>query len=360
MAIYMNNLLTNAAGKDMLNPLVTDIIQQADLSFELKNNIYDKMGYVETRARAQDQMFGITIGAYALPEIVEGQDLPLLPLGHGNRKWFKVRQYGGAIPLTNLFKRWLETASVLDGADSSVQAEFANLRDNTRRLLDSAKKRMNMEATKVVTNGFTNTAFNSSTPYGLSLFNASHPYAEGTQTFRNIMGGSYGTTDKALSALSLQDMLNLHKSGIFLQNGDRIDTPGSWTLMVSRKNAVTARGILNTPGNQVSQFSGTWANPTQINTFYFNGNTVEILENPWLGYVDQKSGEVIGTELQWFLINTEGMKAAKALRKITLQDPQLSTWTNNANKTTVSDVNVMADFIHVGAEYFITGSNGTV
>lgn len=359
MAVIFENLLTLASGVDVLTPATADIIDQSTLSYELNNSIMDKMGYVETRAINPSQTFSLSIGAYAIDEIEEGQDLPFMKVGFGNAKGFKVKSYGGSIPISDLFYEWLKVAKTLEGADSSVAQEFADLRSNMKKLLDGARKRMEMEATKVLTTGWSITEATDATPYGQTLFASTHPYAEGTATFQNILGGSYGTLDDDLNATSLQAALNVHKSGIFLQNGDRVDTPAKFTLMVSRKLAVTARALLNTKGTQVSMFSGTGSNATQVNQFNFDGNVVEILENPYLGAQDKRSGETIGTETMWFLINQEGMKAAKALRKVILQNPKVSVWTNNSNKNTITDIVCKADFLHVGAESFVVGSLGT-
>lgn len=362
MSVTFENLLTLASGVDVLTPWLSGIINEAKVSYELNNSIMDKMGYVQTRAINTSQTFSMSIGAYAIDEIEEGQNLPFMSVGFGNPKGFKVRSFGNAIPISDLFYEWLKVAKTLEGSDSSVQQEFADLRSNVKKLLDGAKLKMEREATKVIANGWNIYKPTDATPYGQTLFANTHPYAEWTATFQNILGGAgeFGTADKVLSAISLQNALNVHKSGIFLQNGNRVNTPNKWTLMVSRKLAVTARSILNTKGTQVSMFSGTGSNATQINQFNFDGNVVEILENPFLGAKDTRTGEVVGSEDMWFLINTEGMKEAKALRKIILQDAKVSVWTDHSNKNTITDIVCKADFIHVGAETFIVGSKGTV
>jgi hypothetical protein len=359
MAVIFENLLTLASGVDVLTPATADIFDQAKVSYEMQNSIMDKMGYVETRAINPSQTFSISIGAYAIDEIDEGQDLPFMKVGFGNAKGFKVRSFGNAIPISDLFYEWLKVAKTLEGADSSVGQEFANLRSNMKKLLDGARLKMEREATKVIANGWTIEKPTDATPYGQTLFASTHPYLEGTATFQNILGGSYGTLDDDLNATSLQHALNVHKSAIFLQNGNRVDTPSKYTLMVSRKLAVTARQILNTKGTQVSMFSGAGSNATQVNQFNFDGNVVEILENPFLGAKDGRSGETIGSEDMWFVINAEAMKEAKALRKVILQSPKMTVWTNNSNKNTITDLVCKADFVHIGAESFIVGSKGT-
>jgi hypothetical protein len=77
-------------------------------------------------------------------------------------------------------------------------------------------------------------------PYGQALFSASHPYGSGANagTFQNVLGGSYGTLNDDLNATSLQAALNVHKQSIRLQNGDRVDTPSKYILLVSRANVL--------------------------------------------------------------------------------------------------------------------------
>jgi len=193
------------------------------------------------------------------------------------------------------------------------------------------------------------------------LFSTAHPYGQGgvAGTFSNVLGGSYGTADTALSATTLQQMLSIHKAQLRLQNGDRVDSPDKYTLMVSRVGAVTARSILNTTGNQVGVYSGTGSNAAQLNTFSFNGNIVELVELPYLGSTKQ-DGTVIGADTYYFLLNKPYASLAGAMRLIKLWDAEVRVYQNDSNGNTFVAMDMGFAIDHYGLESYITGSRGTV
>lgn len=171
------------------------------------------------------------------------------------------------------------------------------------------------------------------------------------------MGGSYGTLNDDLNATSLQAALNVQKN-LKLQNGDRVDTPSTYKLLVSRANAVTARALLNTAGNQVGIYAGTGSNAALLNTFSFQGNKVEIVEVPYLGAA-KKDGTLVGTDAMWFLLNAEGANMAGAMRVIKLYDAEIGAYTNDSNKNSYITVDMAFAVDHFGLESFIVGSQGT-
>jgi len=177
--IFTNTLTYAAGGQDVLNPLITDLFDQDMASFQNNNDTVNKIGLVETRALTPDQQFSIMIGAYELSEIQEGEDLPMTSVGKGNNKGFQIVQYGNQIPITKLFRKWIESAQTLDGADSSVKAEWIRLSSNIKALMRGQRKRKNIVAAQLLTEGWIDTnAYGpgSATPYGEPLFSASHPY----------------------------------------------------------------------------------------------------------------------------------------------------------------------------------------
>jgi hypothetical protein len=187
------------------------------------------------------------------------------------------------------------------------------------------------------------------------LFSASHPYGQGINagTFQNVLGGTgLGTLNGVLNATNLQGALQVQKTQLRMQNGDRVDTPSKYILLVSRANAVTARSILNTAGNQVGVYAGTGSNAALLNTFSYQGNTVEIMELPYLGGKD-KSGNTIGSDAMWFLLNAEGAEMARAMRKITLWDAEFGTYVNESNKKSFVTVDMAFTVDHFGAEAFV-------
>lgn len=364
--IYTNTLTYANGGTDVLSPLITSLFDQDLASFEIQNDTIGQLGFKTSMVTTPLGVFTIGIGAFELPVITEGQDLPIATTGKGANKGYAIVEYGAQIPVTKLFRKWLESAKDLNGADSSVKAEWQTLAQNIMNLRYGRVKTMNQVATQLFTLGWSSSAANgpgSPTPYGQSLFALNHIYGGfgglPAGTFQNILGGSYGTADTALSAVTLQQMLNIHKNELKLQNGDRIDSPDKYTLMVSRSGAVNARAILNTPGNQVTMYSGTGSNANQMNTFSFMGNIVEIQEMPYLGSTKQ-DGTLIGTNNYYFLINKPYASMAGAMRLIKLWDAEVRVYQNDSNGNTFVAMDMGFAIDHYGLESYITGSRGTV
>lgn len=186
------------------------------------------------------------------------------------------------------------------------------------------------------------------------MFSASQPYKDGTESFSNLLS----TADGALTAITLQDAIDKQKTALRLQNGDRVMTPSVYKLIVSRENAVTARSILNTAGNQVGVYSGTGNNAAQLNTFSFNGNIVEVVENGFIGYV-KKDGVAVGTDAYRFVLNADAAAMASAMRFITLYDAEVSVYQNDSNNNTYVSLDLGYAVDHYGLESFIIGSRGT-
>lgn len=364
--VEFNNIIAfNGNGGDILSPLVTSIFDQDLWSFELNNNTAELLGCVTTQALTPDQKFRASIGAYELDEIDEGDDFPIMKTGMTKEKGFAIKQYANQIPITKLFMKWIETAKTLEWADTSVKQEIGRLADNITALRRGKVKIVNQVALKVLTQGFSISATNgpgSATAYGQALFSAAHPYGQGVTagTFQNVLGGTwFGTLNGVLNATNLQGALNVLKQSCRLQNGDRVDTPSVYKLLVSRANAVNARTILNTANSQAGMFAGTGSNAMLLNQFNFNGNKVEIVELPYLGGRDGKWA-TIGSDTMWFVMDTEGANMAKALRMIKLYDAETGAYTNDSTKTSYVTIDLWFTVDHYGLESYIVGSQGTV
>jgi hypothetical protein len=362
--IIFNNNLTYGAGASILAPTITSLFDQDLVSKEYVTGLPEKLGFVKTRALTPDQTFSLIIGAYELDLITEDQDIPTASFGKGKEKGFAIEQYGKKIGISKLFRKWLETAKTLDGADSSVMKEYQRMTNDIVSLRRGAQKTKNRRCTEVYSQAWVATAPNgagSPTMYGLSLINTAHPYGQGAGAgvFSNALGGiNPWIADDDLNATSLQAAIDIHKSGLRLQNGDRVEIPTKYTLIVSNKLATTARKILNTAGNQVGTFAADGSNSSALNQFSFDGNRIEIVENPFFGYI-REDGTTVGTETMWFLVNTEALEMAEALREITLYDVEATSYVNDSNNQMFVSVDMGMAFDHYGAESFIVGSKGT-
>lgn len=190
--IIFNNNLSFGAGSSILAPTITALFDQDLVSKEYANDIPQKMGYTKTKALTPDQTFSLLIGAYELDLINEDEDIPTGSFGKGKEKGFKIEQYGKKIGVSKLFRKWLETAKTLDGADSSVKQAYNRMVNDVLSLRRGAQKTKNRRATEVLTEGWVATAAygaGSATMYGQPLFSASHPYGQGTGagTFSNLL-----------------------------------------------------------------------------------------------------------------------------------------------------------------------------
>lgn len=358
--IIFNNNLTYSAGASMLAPVITALFNQDNVSKEYIANLPEKMRFTRTTALTPDQEFSIIIGAYELDEIDEDGDIPTVSFGKGKSKGFRIVQYGGKIGISKLFRKWLDTGKTLAGADTSVQQAWSRLAQDIISLKAGAVKSSNIAATEVLTKGWLSSAAygaGSPTMYGQPLFSASHPYGQNGGTFSNLLT----TPDSAFDTggVQLQIAINIQKSVLRLQNGDRVEIPTSYTLITGNTLATTARKVLNTAGNQVGTYSGGASNAAQLNQFSFNGNSVTIAENPMFGFV-KKNGTVVGSETMWFLMNTEAVAMAKALREIVLYNEEANMYQNDSNNQTFVSLDMGKAFDHFGLESFIVGSRGTV
>jgi len=356
--LYTNRITYANKGNDFLSPLLADIFDQDDISLEQQTDVISLLGYVKTQAITPDQTFSIMVGAEELDFIEEGQDIPTMKRIRGKGKGFTIKQFGSRLEITKLFYKWIESAKPIEDADSSVREEWMRLAEDILSLQRGRRKTLNIEAMKLLTEGWTSTEAagpGSATPYGQPLFSSAHPYGNGANagTFSNVLT----TPDEALSESSLQDALDKIKQ-TRLQNADRVMTPRVYKLVVSRVNAVTARSILNTPGNQVNMYSGTGSNANQMNTFSFSGNMVEIVELDQLGLIT-KDGSTIGDDNYWFLMNAEGCNTARAARHINLYEAEVKMYENDSNNNRYVQLDLGFAIDHYGLEAFVVGSRGS-
>lgn len=81
------------------------------------------------------------------------------------------------------------------------------------------------------------------------MFDTDHPYDNGAGTFRNVLGGDFGTLNDNLNATSLQAAINLLKYGTKTQRGDKIVKPDFYTLIIPTELEVTAGSLINSATN---------------------------------------------------------------------------------------------------------------
>lgn len=354
--VIFNNGVSFASGKeDFLVPELKYVFDQNITSAEFPEGVISDMGYITDNPLNPNQTYSFTYGAVELDEVDEDALTPLLSTGKGKEKGFTVKYYKNKIKVTKEMSDWLKTSTSLAGADSSVKKMFADFVRNYKTLIKGGIKAKNIAATKVFTNGIAGTG--TTTMNGQQLFSTAHPFLQGisiASTFRNVLGGSFGTQNDDLNATSLQYALDLHKTGLRLNNGDRTMRPSAYTLMTGFGLETTARSVLN----DGSMFAGTGSNPELRNTFNFKNNTVKLLTHPVIGMYD-KTNTQIGTDAYWFLLNTEAAREAQALRHIVLNPGEISTRVDDDTGAQYVKFYESYAFDHYGMEAYAVGSLGS-
>lgn len=333
------------------------LFDQNITSAEFPENVISQMGYITDNPLNPNQTYSFVYGAIELDEVTEQELTPLMPTAKGKEKGFTVKEYANKIKVTKLMRDWLMNYKPLTGADSSVQMEVKRFGDNYVALRKGGIKKKNQEATLVLTNGF---AGGTLTFNGQQLFSASHPFLRGlvtASTFQNVLGGSYGTLNDELNATSLQYAIDLHKSGLVLNNGDRVARPSDgYTLFVGFGNEKNAQNVLNTDSNNVnSAYAGTGNNANLMNTFNFKNQKINLLASPVIGQYTS-AGVQIGTDAYWYLINSQMAREAAALRHIVLNPGEISSWVDEDSGNMYIKFYESYAFDHYGLESYIVGS----
>ena len=353
----------------VFNPELVDIVNESTVSAleQDAEKVVNEMGFYQEKAINPDQKISVKLGARELSELTEGQVLPLIDWGKGSDKGMQVKMYGGMKSTTKLAHDWANSTQTLAGADASVKQAIGQFVEGIKDLKSGASMDKAIEATALLTSGFANTASNwpwSLTPWGQFLFDTDHAYTGGWGgTFRNVLGGSYGTLNDALTADqagidAMQDMIDILKTETKTQRGHKIIKPDYYTLIVPTELEVVAGKNLNSAGTSAGMYAGTGSNAELVNQFYFNGNKVRYISNPYIGYATNEKG-TLGATTNWFMVNTRGMKDQRGLRYIPLNEGELETFYDPKTKDYFVSYYHACAIDHFGAESYIVGSQGT-
>lgn len=345
---FNNGINVDSGGNVLLNWLITDIINQNDLGIDYAE-LKTKMEFVDTITSSLNEKFTGLDGATELSLIQENGLKPEKERTKLPEKGYAIVEYGNKITTSYLMKERLKTSKTLTTASSDVKTEWTKISNDSWYLLEGAMMNITQDMTMLwvkwldpisATNGP-----GSPTPKGRPLFSLTHPYRNNTATFANV-----APTNLPLSAVSLQQAIDILKSQVRLENGYKVKWPrGAYKLHVSLNNAVTARQILNTPWSSAGMYSGVANNSNQINQFNFNWNLVEIVENPRLWDVNTNWLE-LWTDATWFLTNPRYLKDSKSFRMMSLYTPKIKNYTNDDTDAFVIDARLWFAVDHYGAE----------
>lgn len=358
---FIDNISIAWGWGEVLNSLITSFINQSDIITYTQNTL-DAMYFKRQKALSLDQKFTSKSWAIELEERDENWVIAEIPSSKTPNKWFRIKEFWGKKSVTQLFNKWATITEVINMADTNVKMAFAKFKEDGFDLLEGAKINIELEAVKLLTNWFSVTSDFwpwSPTPKGLSLFNANHTIDNGyvTRTFSNILS----TPNQAFSVATLQEMIDIHKTELLMDNWHRTPMPAVYEIWCGRALATEVRKAINTPWSQAGIFSWdtTNTNSNVQNQFNFEWNRIEIKEIARLWEYTGKWVK-IWLDTMYFLVNPMLLKKMEGFRFISLYSPEVSTYVNNETKATVTDVTLWFALDHYWAECAIVWSQWTV
>lgn len=347
--VFVNGVSMSAGGYDVLSALIGSTFAEEKLSAQKDETLMEQLGITPTTPLSPDEKFNSMAGGTELEEVEESEDLPYLDIGTGPAKGFKIKMFGGVYKVSKLFMEWVSSAKTLEQADPSVKREWMNIARNITRLNYSKTKTKQMLFAKIFTLGWSIIAEfgpGSATPSGKALFAKNHTYLGGTKSFSNIVPNNPALTD-----VSLRTALGILGNDIRLENGDYIEKPDVYKLVVSREGELNAREILN------NGYQFQWDQENKINIYTFDGFRIELEVVAALNYLD-KNGNSIGSKEAWYLYNKDGARIANAIRYIELWPAKIEIYKNNSNKDNLVSIDMGCTVDHYGLEKFVVGSKG--
>lgn len=350
-------------GASVYNTLITETIKQMDLDRENDLPMYmDYMWFIDTTLLNPDQQFSVKFAPNELDQVEENAQYVNLPQGIWSKKWLEIKNFKWKVWISDEYKEWINKSWSIQWAPDDIQAAFFDQAENTMDLVQAARDTAVFEMVKLWTNGFDSITASygpwSGTPKWLTLFNASHtwgaaPTMKTTGTFSNLQTW-------ALSATTLQEAIDKLKWAR-LENGRRIKQPSAsnmpYILFTSTVNAVDARKILNTQGEDAGEFNGSTSNTNAmaLNQFSFYGNKVAIMELDRLWDYD-KDWNQVWTDDYWFVSNPVAAKKHKTFRYFELTPITVKNWQDDETDQYFTWVKYRFGVDHYYGEYGLVGS----
>jgi hypothetical protein len=334
-----------ANGQDILNPTISLIIDQASniAGINDSDKVASDLGFVKHTPLTPEEQITSVRAMTPSASYGEGEAAERKKRDEGYRKTSKLKKFGHDIAVTDEFVAWLESGKQIDGADSSVKRELMKFGNDVEASLQALDKTKSILMTSVLGFGTSTKDFGPGSAGGdaKALFADDHP--NGGFTLDNL----YST---ALDSTNLLAAINAMK-GFKSENGELIDIPSTFTLVIPRALESTARALMNSVNNMAGMYSGTGSNSAMLNTFFFQNQKVEIVVADRL---NQDSYNVlnfnglsgtIGSSTCWYLMNKEGLTKAKAFQFWSLWDKKVRTWRDDSTDTNYVRVNMygMAD-----------------
>lgn len=370
MPTVFNNGITVLTAVQGSSPVLDDSLvaiandYDISLAYQLYADTQANMKIRTSPTLSASQKFGYRIAGKELNLLGDGMNKRIRRIEFGNKKGYLTKDFGNKFVTSYKSAQYFLNQQTLKGANDDVKQEYIQLIQDSKDLNLGRMETMTTEMTALFTQGFVDTnAFGpgSPTPNLTPLFFAQHPILGTGGTFSNILS----TPNQVLTNVTLQEALDILKTGVKLQNGKFVKQGAgvAYKLFVGTVLAVTAREILNTYGKQAMMYSGRDDNANQINTFYFEGNLVEICELANLGDVVEAEygyGNTLGAQTNRFVMNPFVIDKQQSLRKFEDYAPVMKNYYVQDNDNYVVDIRANIGVDHYYAEAGLVGSQGTV
>lgn len=345
------------AGQDILNTTISLIIDQAAniAGINDSDKVASDLGFVKRTPLTPEENITSVREMTPSGSYGEGEAAERKKRDEGYRKTSKLRKFGHDIAVTDEFVAWLESGKQIDGADTSVKRELMKFGNDVEASLRSLDKTKSILMTSVL--GFGTSALDfgpgSAGADGSALFADAHP--NGGFALDNLFS-------TALDATNLLAAINAMKN-FKSENGELIEIPSKFTLVVPRALESTARALMNSINNVAGMFSGTGSNSNQLNTFHFQNQQVELVVADRL---NQDSYSVlnfnglsgtVGSSTCWYLMNKEAMVRNKAFQFWSLWDKKVRAWRDDSTDTNYVRVNMYGMADHFNAHAYILRGN---
>lgn len=342
-----------AAGKSILNPTISEIIDQATriAGINESDKVASDLGFTMYQPLTPDETFTSMRPVTPAPSYGEGEVTPLKKRDEGYRKSTKMVKFGDKISVSDEMLAWIETGTTIDGADSSLKRELMKLGNDVESLVQSIDMTKSILMSSVIGFGAVGTAAYGPGSLGgddKALFADDHPNAGFT------LDNNAATALDATNLLAAINAMKAFKG----ENGYLLKVPSVFTLVVPRALESTARVLLNSTSDQAGLYAGTGSNANLLNQFMFNGQRVELVVSDFIG---QDSGSVlsfsglsgtIGSATSCYLLNKEGLKRDKAFKFGSLWDKRVETWREHDTGLNWVKVSMYANADHFGAHPF--------
>lgn len=344
-----NPILYEASWKEVLDSVLTEVTDQKGLLLSNHKNLWSSLLFSETKLLSADQKVESKIPWAWLKKMNETENKPQRDVTFGPSKTFTTKKYWAKFALSDKMTAFIKKGWEINRQWLDIQSEFLNIPDLAEDLILWADITLAEDISLVLTKWFSVSA--GDTSYGSAcardwqpLFSASHKLKTWT-TFSNLVTSS-PYADIATWTKVLQDSINMLKSMRF-DNWKKISWNKWYKLVCSVEKEVFWKQVLN----DWSNFSWQGSNANQLNQFNFKWNIVELVVLPTLW--DPSENWVIWNQNMFFVMNTQYIQWAKALKYAYLTKPTINTWENEDSNMTFIWIRQEFAVWHFDAELWI-------